>query len=128
MARRVADHVRHQITIDFNSVCSPTHALAQEGPGPVFVPDRVRREFTFDYDPDAGRSGRITVTLDEQRFTQDLTAEMRRKGATLDRFGLMSVRIGGKYQVIYFDDLTYTARRVAHYRPLRHEQRTTTIQ
>lgn len=36
----------------------------------------------------------------------------------------MSVRIGGKYQVIYFDDLTYTARRPAGYKPVKHEQKT----
>lgn len=111
----------------FQFVCSPTHALAQSGGGPIFVPDRVRRKFSFDYDPNAGQSGRITVTLDNEKFTQDLTPTMRRQGARFDRFGLTNVRNGGKYQVIYFDDLTYTVRRPAGYNPIKHEQKTVTM-
>ena len=36
--------------------------------GGVFTPDRRRRRFAFDYDPEGnGGTGRVTVTLDEQR-------------------------------------------------------------
>ena len=108
------------------SLCAPTHELAVTGGGPVFVPDRVRRKFTFHYDPHGGSAGRISVTLDHEKFTQDLSPEMRRQGAIFDRFGLMNVRIGGKYQVIYFDDLKYTARRSASYKPEKHPQKITT--
>ena len=110
----------------FQSVCSPTNAMAQSGGGPIFVPDRVRRKFTFDYDPKAGKAGRITVTLDNDKFTQHLTPEMRYQGASLDRFGIMNARIGGKYQVIYYDDIIYTARRPAGYESVKHEQKTVT--
>ncbi len=112
----------------FSAVCSPTLALsrATKEKGPIFVPTRERRKFTFDYDPNAGGTGRITVTLDGQPFTLDLTPEMRRQGAKFDRFGLTNVRRGGKYQVIYFDDLTYTARRSAGQQPAKHEQTTVT--
>jgi len=109
----------------FESLCAPTHELAQTGGGPVFVPDRVRRKFKFHYDPHAGSAGRISVTLDNEKFTQDLSPDMRRQGAVFDHFGLMNVRIGGKYQVIYFDDLEYTARRSTSYKPKKHPQKTT---
>jgi hypothetical protein len=39
----------------------------------------------------------------------------------------MSVRAGGKYVTLYLDDLTYTARRAEHHRPVRREQKITTV-
>lgn len=109
----------------FSALCSPTFKLAGMADGPIFLP-REKKRFTFDYDPSAG-SGRITVTLEQEKFTMDLTPEMRKQGAKFDRFGLTNVRRGGKYNVIYYDDLTYTARRPAGYKPVKHEQKTVTI-
>ena len=80
--------------------------------------------FDFNYDPQANQGkGQIKVTLDKETFTLDLTAEQRMSGATFDRFGMMSFRRGGKYEIVYLDDLVYTARRSADYKPVMHEQK-----
>ena len=74
-------------------------------------PLRQRQNFSFNYDPEANNGiGRITVRLDDHEHTMDLTPAQRAAGATMDRFGIMNIRRGGKYVDIYFDDLTYTAR------------------
>jgi hypothetical protein len=72
--------------------------------------------------------GRCTLTLDGRSFTLDLTPEQRKAGATFDRFGLRNVRGGGKSVEIYFDDLTYTARRGKGDRPARHKQGVTELE
>jgi len=77
--------------------------------GEVFVPDRSRRRFSFDYDPTAG-DGRVVVTLDDHREVLELTPEQRKSGATFNRFGLANIRAGGHSVEFYLDDLTYTAR------------------
>lgn len=64
-----------------------------------------------------GKTGRITVTLGDTRFTADLKSEQRKVGATFDRFGLLNPRKGGKYVDVYFDDLMYVARRPAGFKP-----------
>ena len=107
----------------FSAQCSPKRELAKVVTGPVFLPNRTRHKFHFQYDPKAnGGVGRITVTLDESSFHMDLTPQQRAAGANFDHFGLTNVRRGGKYLSIYFDDLTYTARRPAGYQPVRHKQ------
>jgi hypothetical protein len=58
----------------------------------------------------------------------DLKPEQRKAGATFDRFGLMSFRRGGKFSTLFFDDLTYTARRPAGYQPTFHKQQITRVQ
>jgi hypothetical protein len=87
-------------------------------PCEVFVPDGRRRRFAFDYDPKAnGGVGAIAVTLDDRSYTLNLTPELRRSGATFDRFGLANVRDGGNSVEFYLDDLSYTARRPPGARP-----------
>ena len=82
----------------------------------------------YDYDPKANSGvGRIVAKLDDEQFVLDLTPDMRQAGATFDHFGLSSVRQGGKWVTVYLDDLTYTARRPADYKPVRHEQKVTTV-
>lgn len=39
----------------------------------------------------------------------------------------MNIRRGGKYVIIYFDDLTYTARRKAGHKPKRHKETVITV-
>jgi hypothetical protein len=97
--------------------------------GHLFYPIRKPRTFDFVYDPKANDGvGQVTVTLDgEKPFTMNLTPEMRKTGATFDRFGLMSFRRGGKYSTLYWDDLTYTARRSKDYVPVRHKQEITKV-
>jgi len=92
------------------------------------VPDRRTRRFSFLYDPQANQGvGRITVTLDEKTLVLDLTARQRAAGATFDRFGLSNIRAGGKFVTIYFDDLTYSARRPAGAKPEPHPQKVVTV-
>jgi hypothetical protein len=110
-----------------NVVATPDLSAGQNGP--VIHPDRRRRHFTFDYDPKANNGvGRVTCTLDDQKFTMDLTPEMRKAGTTFDRFGITSPRAGGKWVTVYLDDLTYTGRRPADYKPVKHEQKITQVE
>ncbi len=108
----------------FSAVCSPKRRVASHRHGPVFLPTADRHAFRFTYDPkDNGGVGRIRVWLDEEEFTLDLKPEQRAAGARFDHFGLMNLRRGGKYVTVYFDDLTYTARRASNYRRIRHPQK-----
>jgi hypothetical protein len=111
------------IGYSFAAVCSPRQDLAFEERGPIFIPDRIGRPFSFRYDPSAGLAGRVTVTLGADSFRVDLTPEQRRVGAVFDRFGLLNPRKGGKYVDVYVDDLTYVVRRPLDYVPRFHEQR-----
>jgi hypothetical protein len=112
----------------FASFCAPTTQAAASTNGAVIHPDRKRRHFSFDYDPKAnGGVGRIVCKLDDERFVLDLTPEMRKADASFDHFGISSMRQGGKWVTVYLDDLTYTARRPADYKPARHEQKITTL-
>ena len=113
----------------FAAFCTPTVETSRSQNGPVTHPDRRRRRFTFDYDPKAnGGVGQIVATLDGERFVLDLDPEMRKAGATFDRFGLSSPRVGGKWVTVYLDDLTYTARRLPGQKPVKHEQKITTVE
>lgn len=113
----------------FAAFCTPTVETSRSQNGPVIHPDRTRRKFSFDYDPRANDGvGRIVAKLDDQEFTLDLTPDMRKAGATFDRFGISSVRVGGKWVTVYLDDLTYTAHRPADHKPVKHEQKITTIE
>jgi hypothetical protein len=87
-------------------------------PCEVFRPDRRRRPFAFEYDPQGnGGTGRATVTLDGRATVLDLSPQQRKSGATFNRFGLANVRSGGHSVEFYLDDLTYTARRAPGTRP-----------
>ncbi len=112
----------------FSALCSPKREAASLKNGPVFLPTGTTHAFSFAYDPQAnGGVGRITVTLDQETFALDLTPQQRAAGAVFDRFGLANNRAGGKYVTLYFDDLSYTARRAAGYQPVRHEQQVTKV-
>jgi hypothetical protein len=110
----------------FTGVVAPTQALHSNSAGPVIRPLRKRQPFKFEYDPKANDGvGRITVTLDGQSHTMDLTPEQRQAGAKMDRFGIKNIRRGGKYVDVYFDDLTYTARPPKDRQRTPHEQSVT---
>jgi hypothetical protein len=106
----------------FTAVCSPRQDISIENHGPIYIPDRIRRRFSFKYNPDEGESGRITVTLDTITFITDLTPEQRKMGSTFDRFGLLNPRKGGKYIDVYVDDLTYVVKRPKNYIHVFHKQ------
>jgi hypothetical protein len=105
----VMDQTR--IGYSFTAVCSPRQDMSVEYRGPDYIPDRIRRPFSFDYDPNGGVAGRITVMFGDESFAVDLTPEQRETGATFDRFGLINPRKGGKYVDVYIDDLNYTTRK-----------------
>jgi hypothetical protein len=94
----------------FTAVCSPKQNISTEERGPIFIPDRISRQFTFDYNPNAGKFGRICVSLGNDTFSYDLTEEQRKTGSTFNRFGLLNPRKGGKYVDVYIDDLIYSSR------------------
>jgi hypothetical protein len=111
----------------FSALCSPRQEIATAKHGPVFVPNRERHAFTFNYDPSANNGvGRITVTLDSESFVLDLKPNQRQAGSTFDCFGMLNPRNGGKWVTVYLDDLSYTARRPQGYQPVRHEQKIVT--
>jgi hypothetical protein len=69
------------------------------------------RTWALDYDPaGAGGHGRITVTIDGRSIGMDLPEGDKAKGATFDRFGIVTPWIDGNGQVVFFDDVTYTVR------------------
>jgi hypothetical protein len=106
----------------FTAVCSPRQDIAIENHGLIYIPDRIKRPFAFEYNPDGGKAGRITVTLDTTTFITDLTLEQRKMGSTFDRFGILNPRKGGKYVDVYIDDLTYVVKRPADHKPVFHKQ------
>jgi len=106
---------------NFAAVCSPRQDKSFEIRGPIYIPDRIQRPFSFEYNPETGEAGRITVTLGEESFTVDLTKEQREIGSTFDRFGLLNPRKGGKYVDVYVDDLTYTSTKISG--KVKHDQK-----
>jgi hypothetical protein len=91
--------------------------------GISFNPTKQRHTFNFQYDPTANNNiGRIVLSLDGKTSTLDLSAKQRAEGAHCDHFGVANLRAGGKFVVVYFDDLTYTARRPTEYRRVFHKQ------
>ena len=112
---------------NFTAICSPRQDKSFQIRGPIYIPDRIKRPFSFKYDPKKGRAGRITVTLGEESFTADLTPEQRKLGSTFDRFGLLNPRKGGKYVDVYVDDLSYSVKRPKAYKPEFHKQKITVV-
>jgi hypothetical protein len=112
----------------FSALCSPTPEMASQKNGPVLLPTAERHAFSFTYDPIANKGiGRIAVVLDGQRFELDLSSKQRVAGAIVDRFGVASIRKGGKCVTLYLDDLTYTAYRPEVYNPVHHQQQVITV-
>jgi len=95
---------------NFTAVCSPRQNISTEQRGPIIIPDRISRPFTFEYDPNASKFGRISVSLGNDNFSYDLTEEQRKTGSKFNRFGLLNPRKGGKYVDVYIDDLIYSSR------------------
>ena len=111
-------------TFDFSALASPPgspHALQR---GASFAPRDESYEFSFDYDPQAGNGfGQISFSLDgKNERTLKLTREQQQARPTFDRFGVVSRRVNGMHMVMYFDDLTYMARRPKGWKQRRHEQ------
>jgi len=79
------------------------------GKSPRIYPDRKVHDWFLRYDPEgANGNGRITVGLDDQTCTLDLSPGHKAVGATFDRFGICTPWIDGNSVTVYFDDLSYT--------------------
>ena len=78
---------------------------------PRLDPDASRHHFSIDYVPDPDGTGTLTVTLDGQPSSLQVTAQQRVDGATLTRFGICQFTDSGNgpSQAIYYDSLAYTA-------------------
>lgn len=80
------------------------------GEFPTIYPNGEVHDWSLDYRPNAdGNGGVITVSLDDHSGTMSVAAEDIARGTTFDRFGIVSSWIDGNGQVVYWDDLTYTA-------------------
>jgi hypothetical protein len=91
----------------FNSDIEDGHGIL--GTLPYIYPDGASHEWTLDYDPTFNDNrGRITLTLDGQATTVELTRGNRLAGARFDRFGMITTHKDGNGQTVFFDDLTYT--------------------
>ena len=101
---RVGHYFRPMVTSGLGA-----HCVAPKGP--VLHPDGKSHTWSVAYDP-AGNHGEgsITVTLDNETVSLDLTEKIRPMVSQLDRFGLFSPGVGGSKVKIYFDDLEYTTR------------------
>lgn len=76
---------------------------------PHIQPDDVSHDWTLKYDPQgAGGKGAIAVTLDGRAVTLELAAGDKARGATFDRFGIVTSWIDGNSQDVYWDDVSYT--------------------
>ena len=76
---------------------------------PHIYPDGAAHDWTLAYDPAVGGGrGQITVALDGHAVSLDLAPGDQAAGASFDRFGLVTPRIDGNGQNVYFDDLSYT--------------------
>ena len=102
-------------------------------PAPLKI-DGTRYHWTLDYDPQgAGGNGRFTFTIGSDThktqdygtlpeasekeararfpfttsFTVDVPADLRKEGATFDRFGVCNIMKAGGTATIYFDDLQF---------------------
>ncbi len=71
-------------------------------------PDGAPHDFRFEYSQEG--NGSIRVSFGRQSLTLELGTGRRAVGTRFDRFGIVTTRIDGNAQRIYFDDLTYTCR------------------
>jgi hypothetical protein len=73
------------------------------------IPRLVTHDFSLTYDPSAGASGQITMSIGPAGpLTINLTPAMRTANATFDRFGLLGLQFSGTAQAPFFDNLVYT--------------------
>jgi hypothetical protein len=70
-------------------------------------PDGKQHDWSLEYSPTAGK---VTVRLDQGVATLAVPPEVVAAGATFDRIGILTTRVDGNGQHVYFDDLTYTVR------------------
>lgn len=78
--------------------------------GPTIIASGARHRWSFHYVPGPRGGGRLTATFDGRAESESIPSWARAQGARLNRFGMRSITYGGHGEVIYLDDLRYTAR------------------
>jgi hypothetical protein len=74
-------------------------------------PDGSKHRWTFRYDPEAGDgAGEIVFQFDGAETRFPVQRELRRSGASFNRFGLFTPRIPGRHLVAWFDELSINGR------------------
>jgi hypothetical protein len=77
---------------------------------PFIHPDGKTHDWSLEYDPQgAGGKGQVTIKFDDDIKVMDLPEGEKARGTQFDRFGIVTTWIDGNGQIVYFDDLTYTA-------------------
>ena len=75
----------------------------------VLVPNGKSHTWKLAYNPAAnGGKGTLSVTLANECVVLNLDGRHRAEGTYLDRFGMLTSRVGGGQLKVYFDDLQYT--------------------
>jgi hypothetical protein len=88
---------------------SATGELERPSSGPRIIPDGTVHRWSLHYVPTTDGGASLTATLDGDSVVEEVSSEDREGGARLDRFGIRNVTVGGHGQIIYLDDLRYTA-------------------
>ena len=80
--------------------------------GPIISANANRHNWTLEYNPRANSgTGNIILTFDDKTVSLPLKSDAKSDLAVFNRFGLLSYQRGGHYLDIYFDNLTYTAKK-----------------
>ncbi|GMW01880.1 MAG: hypothetical protein AMXMBFR84_30160 [Candidatus Hydrogenedentota bacterium] len=78
---------------------------------PVVYPDSAVHHWTLEYKPAAkGKDATIALSLDGKTVEIALPADQVSPDAVFNRFGLVTPWVDGNGQVVYFDDLSFTAK------------------
>ncbi len=78
---------------------------------PRILPDGTSHTWALDYDPSGSNGlGEITITMDGKSARLAIQPGDRSAGIRFNRFGIITTRIDGNAQRVYFDDLSYTFR------------------
>lgn len=89
----------------------PNQFANNRGSLPRILPDGRSHRFTLDYTPPRGSEpATLTLTMDGITARLDLPPAEVAPSTRFDRFGIVTTRIDGNAQRIYFDDLRYTAK------------------
>jgi hypothetical protein len=108
---RVGHYFLPKLVTSKGTVVVAQASKSQPKAGPVMVQNQPV-DWSLSYDPKAnGGNGSIRVTLGGESVVLDLPPDIKKQGASFDRFGMLVVPAGGHHVKIYLDDLKYTAGR-----------------
>jgi hypothetical protein len=94
----------------FRPACSTGNDEYAFAEGPIILPDGRPHQWEVRFEPKKdGQEGAMTVSLDGKSQHLELTDRHQLPTARFNRFGIVTTRIDGNYQFIYFDDLEYTS-------------------